>query len=110
MDALAPRPSHVPERSCVACRRKRPQPEFLRLVRTAGVWALQPGVRSGRGAYVCADSPSCWTEKRLRRAFGAQAPALSAVLTAALPGLPLPESTRRQANNASRHVQHPAME
>ncbi len=74
--------AHTPERSCVACRRKRPQSEFLRVTRTASGWALLGGARMGRGAYVCADSPACWHEKRLRRAFRDQAPLIAAALTA----------------------------
>lgn len=73
-------PRHTPERSCVACRRKRPQGELLRVVRAEGVWALQSGQRSGRGAYVCSDSPTCWQDKKLRRAFGAQAVQVAAQL------------------------------
>ncbi|GGO22841.1 YlxR family protein [Deinococcus humi] len=64
---------HVPERTCVACRRKRPQQELLRVTREAGRWSVRAGNRVGRGAYVCADTPECWQEKRLRRAFRAQA-------------------------------------
>lgn len=78
----AARSRHVPERSCVACRAKRPQGEFVRVTRTEGGWHLLPGDRTGRGAYVCADSPACWAEKRLRRAFRADAPAISAALHA----------------------------
>ena len=73
---------HSPERSCVACRRRRPQGEFLRLTKVGGVWAIQSGHRSGRGSYLCADSPACWSEKRLKRSFGMQAAALSAHLLA----------------------------
>lgn len=80
-------PRHVPERTCVACRRKRPQAEFVRVTRTADGWRVLPGGRTGRGAYVCADSPTCWAEKRLRRAFGGSAPAVSAALAALNPVL-----------------------
>lgn len=74
MTAAPPRPGrHVPERTCVACRRKRPQQEFLRVTRVDGRWAVRAGNRMGRGAYVCADTPECWQEKRLRRGFRAQA-------------------------------------
>ena len=73
---------HVPERSCVACRQKRPQGEFLRLTKAEGVWAVQVGNRTGRGSYLCADTPACWAEKRLRRTFGAQASSISAELLA----------------------------
>ncbi|MDO4264436.1 MAG: DUF448 domain-containing protein, partial [Deinococcus sp.] len=72
----------------MACRRTRPQAELLRLTRTqAGGWHLaQPGARRlpGRGRYLCAENPACWTEKKLRRAFGAAAGALADQLTAQL--------------------------
>ncbi|MFC4453355.1 YlxR family protein [Deinococcus sonorensis] len=76
---------HVPERSCVACRRKRPQGELLRLVRGEQGWQLQTGHRTGRGRYVCADTPACWSEKRLRRSFGPQAGTVSALLNVQTP-------------------------
>lgn len=85
VSAPSPRPRHVPERTCVACRRKRPQAEFVRVTRTAEGWRVLPGGRTGRGAYVCADSPACWAEKRLRRALGAGAPVVSAALVARNP-------------------------
>lgn len=102
MTAALPSPTPVlparyaPERSCVACRRKRPQGEFLRLSKAQGVWAVQTGHRSGRGSYLCADTPACWAEKRLKRAFGAQAASLSAQLqTFSLnPGAPTHGSSR----------------
>ena len=75
-----PRERHVPERTCVACRTRRPQSEFARLTRVEGHWQEQTGHRTGRGAYVCSDSPTCWQDKRLRRAFGPQAPEVSALL------------------------------
>ncbi|MGI8748046.1 MAG: YlxR family protein [Deinococcus sp.] len=90
---LTPAPArHVPERSCVACRRRRPQGELLRLSRRGGVWMPeQDRQRSGRGAYLCADSPACWAEKRLRRPFGGQAATLRAKLLATqAPTLPTP--------------------
>ncbi|ADV67699.1 YlxR family protein [Deinococcus maricopensis] len=88
---------HTPERTCVACRRKRPQADLTRLTRVLDGWTLQRGARAGRGAYVCADSPACWAERRLRRAFGAHAPAVSAQLSVAtLPEEPgLPQSQQR---------------
>lgn len=83
MPAPTPRPHtqrHCPERTCVACRRKRPQGELVRVTRTAEGWRVLWGKRAGRGAYVCADSPECWQEKRLRRAFRGDAPVVSAQL------------------------------
>ncbi|MFC3860279.1 YlxR family protein [Deinococcus antarcticus] len=71
------RSRHIPERTCVACRRKRPQGEFLRLSQDAtGTWQMDSRTgkprRSGRGVYLCADTPACAAEKKLRRTFGAQ--------------------------------------
>ena len=72
---------HTPERTCVACRTKRPQGELLRLTpQGEGVWVVQQRNRTGRGLYVCADSPACWQEKPQRRAFRAQAGVVSALL------------------------------
>lgn len=43
-----------PERTCVGCRRRRPKPELLRIVRTAeGVRFDERQRLPGRGAYVC---------------------------------------------------------
>ncbi|ACO45927.1 YlxR family protein [Deinococcus deserti] len=75
-----PREHHVPERTCVVCRARRPQSEFVRLTRVEGHWQEQTVNRTGRGAYVCSDSPNCWQDKRLRRAFGPQAPDVAALL------------------------------
>ncbi|AWN24615.1 DUF448 domain-containing protein [Deinococcus irradiatisoli] len=77
-----PAQRHVPERSCAACRRKRPQGELVRLTRTPAGWVLAGTGKGqgGRGSYVCGDTPSCWSEKKLRRAFGAQAGTLSTQL------------------------------
>lgn len=73
--------THVPERTCIACRRKRPQAELARVTRTEQGWTFVSGPRSGRGAYVCADRAECWAEKRLRRVLGASAPHVSAHLS-----------------------------
>jgi predicted RNA-binding protein YlxR (DUF448 family) len=53
--------SEVPERTCLACRRRRPKPELIRIVRTpAGLPEVDPqGRADGRGAYVCRDDPGC---------------------------------------------------
>ncbi|WP_293914316.1 DUF448 domain-containing protein [Deinococcus sp.] len=65
----------------MACRRRRPQGEFRRFIRSESGWTVvSKGAskgQAGRGAYVCADTPACWAEKRLKRAFGAQAEAIS---------------------------------
>lgn len=70
---------HVPERTCVACRKKRPQTELLRIADSQG-WQVEQKPRQGRGFYVCADSPECWQEKKLRRVFRTAAPAVSQLL------------------------------
>jgi predicted RNA-binding protein YlxR (DUF448 family) len=62
-----PKPRHVPQRTCIACKQVRPKRELLRIVRTPqGHVELDPtGKKSGRGAYLCAKR-SCW-ELALRK-------------------------------------------
>ncbi|WP_281174287.1 DUF448 domain-containing protein [Deinococcus misasensis] len=72
--------SFTPERTCIACRKKRPLPEMLRFRKSSEGWVLQDEDRFGRGAYVCADSPACWNEKKLRR-LGKSAQRLSEQLS-----------------------------
>ena len=62
-----PRPKHVPQRTCIACRRADAKRGLMRLVRDAdGRVTLDPtGKRAGRGAYLCHDS-ACW-DQALRR-------------------------------------------
>ncbi len=57
MSGMASR-GHVPERTCIGCRRKAPQRSLVRLVVVDGAVhvSLDPG--AGRGVYVCA-SPGC---------------------------------------------------
>ncbi len=72
--AKGPRPKHVPQRTCVACRSTDAKRTLIRLVRTPeGAVAVDPtGKRSGRGAYLCA-RVRCWergiNEKTLVRAL-----------------------------------------
>ena len=56
-----PRPRHIPQRTCAACKQVRPKRELLRIVRTPeGHVVLDPsGKRAGRGTYLCARR-SCW--------------------------------------------------
>jgi uncharacterized protein len=56
-----PRPRHIPQRTCAACRQVRPKRELLRIVRTPqGHVELDPtGKKSGRGTYLCARR-ACW--------------------------------------------------
>src|SRR5438045_6513331 len=62
---------HVPERTCVACRRQQPKRAMVRVVRTPlGAVALDPtGKASGRGAYLCR-SAACWEGGLRRDALG----------------------------------------
>lgn len=55
------RVKHVPQRSCIVCRRKTDKRQLTRIVRTAdeGVVVDPTGKRNGRGAYIC-DHPDCW--------------------------------------------------
>jgi predicted RNA-binding protein YlxR (DUF448 family) len=52
---------HIPQRTCIACRRKLDKRRLTRVVRTAeeGVIVDPSGKRNGRGAYLC-DEGSCW--------------------------------------------------
>jgi hypothetical protein len=49
---------HVPVRTCVGCRRRRPRGELVRLIAgAAGAVILDTPARApGRGAYLCRDS------------------------------------------------------
>ena len=55
------KPKQVPQRTCVACRTRRPKWEMMRIVRTPlGEVEIDPrGKMSGRGAYLC-KARSCW--------------------------------------------------
>nr|MBA2600504.1 YlxR family protein [Actinomycetota bacterium] len=91
---------NAPIRTCAGCRRRRPQPELIRVVRGPdGVVSLDhddadrgssgasvTGRAPGRGAYVCADG-SC-VERALRtgalvRALGPHGPEVAQDLRAA---------------------------
>src|SRR6187455_1859521 len=63
-----PRPKHIPQRMCIACRRSDTKRELTRLVRDAeGHVTIDPtGKRAGRGAYLCHD-PACWEQALKRR-------------------------------------------
>lgn len=77
-----PRRKHVPQRTCIVCRRQVDKRQLTRIVRTpdSGVVIDPTGKRNGRGAYVC-DQPSCW-DKIVRHA-GILNQALSAQVTEA---------------------------
>ncbi len=56
-----PRPKHVPQRTCIACREKGDKRGLIRIVRSPeGRVAIDPtGKANGRGAYLC-HKPGCW--------------------------------------------------
>ena len=79
---IAGRRRHVPERTCIACRRARPQRELIRLVRAGEdpadtVRIDLRGRAPGRGAYLCPERP-CWERALVR---GALARALRTALS-----------------------------
>jgi predicted RNA-binding protein YlxR (DUF448 family) len=56
------RPRHVPQRTCVICRRQFDKRRLTRVVRAAsgeGVMIDPTGKHGGRGAYLC-DQADCW--------------------------------------------------
>jgi hypothetical protein len=65
---------HVPQRTCVGCRKTRSKREMVRIVRTLdqGVKIDESGKAPGRGAYLCRGR-RCWekalSEKRLEYAL-----------------------------------------
>ncbi len=56
-----PRPKHVPQRTCVACREKGDKRGLIRIVRSPDhTISVDPtGKANGRGAYLC-HKPTCW--------------------------------------------------
>ena len=57
---------HVPMRTCVVCKDKKPKQELLRIVRTpeGEVHVDVTGKLSGRGGYIC--SREHWGDKQIR--------------------------------------------
>lgn len=55
------RPKHIPQRTCIVCRRKLDKRLLTRVVRTPdnGVVVDPTGKRNGRGAYLC-EQAACW--------------------------------------------------
>ncbi|MBN4064826.1 YlxR family protein [Dehalococcoides mccartyi] len=55
---MSQKTGHIPTRTCVVCREKRPRIELLRIVRTpkGEIVIDKTGRMDGRGAYVCQDS------------------------------------------------------
>ena len=52
---------HIPQRTCVACRKVRPKRQLIRLVRSSNgsVEVDTGGKKVGRGAYLCR-AQGCW--------------------------------------------------
>ena len=52
---------HIPQRTCVACRKVKTKQELIRLVRVSdgSVEVDTDGKKAGRGAYLCR-SQGCW--------------------------------------------------
>ncbi|NPV71272.1 MAG: YlxR family protein [Firmicutes bacterium] len=69
------KPRKVPQRTCVGCQSVKAKKELIRIVRTPdGIIDVDAtGKKSGRGAYLCADS-ACLDKavkgKRLEKALG----------------------------------------
>src|SRR5690349_9757654 len=61
MSPVTKQRKHVPQRTCVICRRVLAKRELTRVVRTPdmGVQIDPTGKLAGRGAYLCS-TPSCW--------------------------------------------------
>ena len=66
----SPRPKHVPQRTCVACRMTGAKRGLVRVVRTTEgrVEVDETGKKSGRGAYLCR-ARDCWENALKRKAL-----------------------------------------
>ncbi|MDA0676551.1 MAG: YlxR family protein [Chloroflexi bacterium] len=62
---------HVPLRTCVVCKEKKPKRDLLRIVRTPDgeVVLDSTGRANGRGSYVCGDAGH-WGDPALRAKLG----------------------------------------
>ncbi len=59
---------HVPERTCICCRRKFPKEQLIRIVRSGGKFFVDRSQKAdGRGAYFCG-SDEC--RKKLIKSHG----------------------------------------
>ncbi len=91
----SPRPKHVPQRTCIACREKGDKRGLIRIVRSPdGEVAIDPtGKRNGRGAYLC-HKPECW-----RKAL--DTPILARALNA-----DIPEATEHELRKHAATLEH----
>lgn len=60
---------NTPIRTCVGCRRRRPQGELTRFVADQFGRPTASRVAAGRGAWVCSDSVECLSNAEKNRAF-----------------------------------------
>ena len=65
-----PRPKHVPQRTCIACRTTEGKRGLIRLVRTpeGQVEIDETGKKAGRGAYLCRVR-ECWETGLAKKAL-----------------------------------------
>ncbi len=61
MSSIPPTAKHIPQRTCLACRKVKTKPELIRIVRvSAGNIEVDiSGKKAGRGTYLCR-TPECW--------------------------------------------------
>jgi len=59
----------TPVRTCVGCRRRRPQRDLVRIVRTGDGRLAVGRTLPGRGAWLCRDRPTCFDEAIRRGGF-----------------------------------------
>jgi uncharacterized protein len=101
-----PRPKHVPQRTCIACRQVAGKRALLRIVRTTqGVEVDPTGKKAGRGAYLHPNQ-RCWQTvlagNRLAQALRTTlAPEEKAALMAYMASLPPVEEDVPPANVSS---------
>jgi predicted RNA-binding protein YlxR (DUF448 family) len=69
MGSAAARP-HVPERTCIGCRRKAGPAGLVRIARSASGSLAVGRCEPGRGAWLCAGSEACFDAAVRRKAFG----------------------------------------
>lgn len=70
MAKKGPRPKHIPQRTCVACRTTGAKRGLVRVVRTpeGRVVLDETGKKAGRGAYLC-KAQDCWDTALKRKAL-----------------------------------------
>ena len=97
------RARHVPQRTCMVCRRQFDKRRLTRVVRAPSGVVIDPtGKQNGRGAYLC-DQPDCW-DKAIRhvgilnQALNAQVTEAELAVIAADPRRPVVTSALEAGN------------